>query len=205
MDAISQIDYNLFSQNCRTDTVEILEAYGVTGLPGGARPSGFFGGVNASIQPLLWAWPQFALDVSLYTETDQFGLRDDLSLADPGTLADPACNQRSDDFQDAPQPVISCVAVRRGAILLYPDQNYGGVPVIVKVDEILNFRNLPWADKTIRSYCSSTLTLDPATIATMALDPRFNTPAERNDHLSRLALPPIFGPQDRAELMRHGV
>jgi hypothetical protein len=74
---IANIDYNLLSQNCRTDTVEILEAFGVTGLPCSARPSGFFGGVHSTIIPLVAPWPDKAVDFSIYMEPDQFGLRYD--------------------------------------------------------------------------------------------------------------------------------
>jgi hypothetical protein len=203
MKAISQIDYNLLSQNCRTDTVEILETFGVTGLPGGARPSGFFGGIQAPIQPLLWPWPQFVLDVSLYSETDQYGLRDDLNLTADGAIADPACNQVDDNNPDAPQPVISCITVRRGSMALYPDQDFKGDPYVMPVGKPVNFRDLPWPDKTIRSYYASSIPFDAKAIATQNPDPRFNNPQERSAHLNRRELPPIFGPQDRAQLLRH--
>jgi len=201
MAAISLIDYNLFSQNCRTDTVEILEAYGVTGLPGGARPSGFFGGIHALIQPLLYPWPQFSLDISLYTEYDQFGLRDDLSLTNPGSISDPACNQRS-DVPDAPQPVVSSIAVRRGFIAVYSDQGYQGNTEMVPAGNLLNSRDLPWADKTIRSYYAASSQFDPIAVAARNPFSRFNNPPERDDHLARLALPPYFAPHDRAQLAR---
>ena len=203
MKTISQIDYNLFSQNCRTDTVEILEAYGVTGLPGGSRPSGFFGGVAAPIQPLLLPWPTYMLDVSLYTQTDQFGLRDDVNLTEDGVIADPACNQRADGNPDAPQPIVSCVAVRRGYVALYPDQSYQGEPVQLSAGQIKNFRDLPWADKTIRSYCASSQPFDATGVDPQA-DPRFNNPTERDYHIARLQLPPYFGAHLQSQVTRNG-
>jgi len=40
IERINNTNYSLLSQNCLTDTVKVLQAFGVTGIPGGARPSG---------------------------------------------------------------------------------------------------------------------------------------------------------------------
>jgi len=114
IERIKATDYSLLAQNCLTDTIEVLEAFGVKGIPGGARPSGVFGGISAPVIPLVDAWPDLTLDVSIYEQPDQFGIRTDITDADvgaTGNASDPSADQRKDspEGQYSPQPIISSV------------------------------------------------------------------------------------------------
>jgi hypothetical protein len=193
IERIRQIDYNLLSQNCRTDTVQIFEAYGVTGLPGGARPSGFFGGVHATIVPLLEPWPGINLDISFYSETDQYGVRDDADANAEGYVADPTADERPDGA-DGPLPVIASIVVRRGFLALFPEHDYQGDAYEVPVGKVFNWRDVPWADTRVRSWYASETAFDPSSLATRAdsIEPRFASPFERGAHAASLGLPPHF-------------
>jgi hypothetical protein len=164
IDRIRQTDYNLLKQNCLTDAVEVLQAFGVTGIPGGARPSGVFGAEQGTIVPLVASWPtpDFALDVSLYEQPKQFGIRTDVN-AETGVLRVEAfADRRQDEEVDAPQPVISSVLVRRGFFVVYPENSFKGQPVVVPQGSVFNVQSGPWADPTIRSWCGCDRAFDPA-------------------------------------------
>jgi hypothetical protein len=196
---IASLDYNLLSQNCRTDTVEILEAFGVTGLPGGARPSGFFGGIHSAIIPLVTPWPGSLLDFSIYTETDQFGLRDDPEITADGYVADPSSDVNPFG-PDAPVPTWGSILLRRGFLALFPEENFAGVPAIVSIGRVVNFRDVPWADPTLRSWYASANEFDASSLWQQAdnIGPRFSTPVERGVNSRGLGLPPHFPlPQQR--------
>jgi hypothetical protein len=202
---IASIDYNLLSQNCRTDTVEILEAFGVTGLPGGARPSGFFGGFHSIIIPLVTPWSGSLLDFSIYTETDQFGLRDDPELTADEYVADPTADVNPFG-PDAPEATWGSILLRKGFLALFPEENFAGLPVMVPVGRVLNFRDVPWADPTLRSWYASATPFDPDVLAQQAdnITPRFSSPAERGIHCRGLGLPPHFAlPQQRIAVHAH--
>jgi hypothetical protein len=202
VERIKGLDYNLLSQNCRTDTVEILEAFGVSGLPGGSRPSGFFGGINAAIVPLIKPWPGVALDFSIYSETDQFGLRDDPDANADGYVADPAADTNP-YFADGPTPLLGSFLVRSGVLALFPEQNYAGDGVKIPVGKVFNFRNVPWPDTTVRSWYASAIDFDPSGLAGKAdqIAPRFATDSARAMHARGLGLPPHFTlPQQRSQV-----
>ena len=202
---MADLDYNLLSQNCRTDTVEILESFGVTGLPGGARPSAFFGAIHSTIIPLATPWPGSLLDFSIYTETDQFGLRDDPALMPDGYVADPTAAV-SPFGPDAPAPTWGSILVRRGFLALFPEENFAGTSVMVPVGRVLNFRDVPWADPTLRSWYASPVEFDPNTLAGRAdqIAPRFSSQFDRGINVRGLGLPPHFAlPQQRVVAYGH--
>ena len=190
---IASIDYNLLSQNCRTDTVSILEAFGVTGLPGGARPSGFFGGIHSTITPLVAPWPNLQVDFSIYTETDQFGLRDDPEMTAAGYVADPTADE-SPFGPDAPTPTWGSILLRKGFLALFPEENFVGTAITVQIGRVLNFRDVPWADPTLRSWYASATQFDPHALAQQAdsIEPRFSSWTERGINSRGLGLPPHF-------------
>jgi len=163
---IKATDYNLLSQNCLTDSIEALQAFGVKGLPGGARPSGVFGGIDASIVPLVEPWPGLLLDVSLYEQPDQFGIRTDPDVDANENASDPAADQGEDSFDGPhPQPIISSILVRKGHLAVYPNQGFDGTPIVLEVGKVFNVKDVKdqvWADKTIRSWFASTSAFDPA-------------------------------------------
>ena len=203
IDQLRQIDYNLLSQNCRTDTVEILEAYGVTGLPGGARPSGFFGGIHATLVPLVEPWPGLALDVSFYSETDQYGVRDDPDANATGYVADPTADERPDGA-DGPLPVIASILLRRGNLALFSEHDYQGNAHVVAAGRVFNWRDVPWADTRVRSWYASETAFDPGSLAARAdaIQPRFGSGFERRAHAAGLGLPPHFPlPLQRAAVL----
>jgi hypothetical protein len=163
IDRIQATDYSLLAQNCLTDTIRVLEAFGVKELPGGARPSGVFGGVHAPIIPLVAPWPGLALDASLYEQPDQFGIRTDIDADANGSASDPSADQRQESLDGPqPQPIISSVLVRQGHVVVYPNQGFDGDPVVLEVGKVFNVRDAVWPDKTIRSWFASASTFDPA-------------------------------------------
>ncbi|MGD0968738.1 MAG: hypothetical protein ABR949_10660 [Candidatus Aquilonibacter sp.] len=190
---IAGIDYNLLEQNCRTDVVDILQAYGVTGLPGGSRPSGFFGGISATIVPLVKPWPGIALDFSIYSQTDQFGQRDDPDANDQGYVADPQAD-KNPYFEDGPTPVLGSFLVRSGFVELFPEEYYSGEPVKLPLGKVFNFRNVPWPDTTVRSWYASEADFDASSLAANAgqIVSRFATDSQRATHARSLGLPPHF-------------
>jgi hypothetical protein len=167
---IKATDYSLLSQNCLTDSIEVLEAFGVTGLPGGARPGGVFGGVHAPIVPLVEPWPGLALDVSIYEQPDQFGIRTDVDADANGVAADPAADQRKDAPEDqyTPAPIISSLLVRKGHCAVYPDRGFEGEPIVLEVGKVFNVREASWPDKTVRSWFASASAFDPAMPKTLS-------------------------------------
>jgi hypothetical protein len=193
IDRIRGMDYNLLSQNCRTDVVDVLQAFGVTGLPGGARPSGFFGGIHAAIVPLTSPWPGLSLDFSIYSETDQYGLRDDPEINADGYVADPTADVNPNG-PDWPTPVVGSILVRKGFLALFPDENYSGEAVTVPTGHVFNFRDVPWPDPRIRSWYGSATEFDAASLGSISdqIVPRFETPADRRTHQLGLGLPPHF-------------
>jgi hypothetical protein len=200
---IKDIDYNLFSRNCRTDTVEILQAYGVSGLPGGARPSGFFGGVSAEIIPLTAAWPGLGLDFSLYSEPDQFGLRDDPDVNQDGYVADPSADENPNG-PDWPAPFIGSILVRRGYLALYEKNGYQGEIQLVPAGSVFNFRQLPWPEQGIGSWYASVTDFDASAIPGLNVTPRFSGIDDRRDHQRQLGSPPFFSTsQQRQGVLGH--
>jgi len=196
---IESVDYNLLSQNCRTDAVQILEAFGVTGLPGGARPSGFFGGIHATIVPLVAPWPTLQLDFSLYAEPDQFGLRDDPDANANGYVADPTADENPNG-PDWPLMPINSILVRRGYLALFDQQSYTGNVQLVNAGRVFNRMSLEWQDKTIRSWYASTSPIaDPTGLASTAPLSRFSSPTERVAHAQNLGLPPTFTPEQQKD------
>jgi len=194
--AIAQIrskDYDLFKQNCRTDTVQILQAYGVTGLPGGARPAGLIGAMRGPIIPLVAPWPGLDLDLSIYTETDQFGTRDDPDPNAEGYVAEPTADINP-LFADGPRPVLASYLLRNGHLTLFSEQFFTGGTVTVGAGSVLNYTKLPWPDKTVRSWYASTTPLEPYEITARANDivPRFSSANDRLVHAKNLTLPPRF-------------
>lgn len=165
IERIKATDYNLLSQNCLTDSVEVLEAFGVTGLPGGARPGGVFGGVHAPIVPLVEPWPGLGLDLSIYEQPDQFGIRTDIDPDANGNAADPAANQRQNAPEDqySASPIISSLLLRKGHCAIYPDPNFEGAPIVLEVGKVFNLRDASWPDKTLRSWFASASPFDPTT------------------------------------------
>lgn len=164
IERIKATDYSLLAQNCLTDTVEVLEAFGVKGLPGGARPGGVFGGVDAPSIPLVDAWPGLVLDVSIYEQADQYGIRTDIDADANGYAADPIADELKDkqEGEYSPQPVISSILVRQGYFAAYPEQNFQGDPVVAKVGKVFNVRDATWPDKAVRSWFASASRFDPA-------------------------------------------
>jgi hypothetical protein len=195
---LRQTNYDLLSQNCRTDTVSILEAFGVTGLPGGARPSAFFGGTHGQAISLVAPWPGLSLDLSIYSQTDQYGTRDDPTANSDGYVADPEANVNPNG-DDWPVPAIGSVLLRRGDLALFPGIDYTGAPFVVPVGRVVNFRDVPWPDTTIRSWYAATGPFNALTIAnTPNIVPRFASDAERQNNTLGLGLPPHFAlPQQR--------
>jgi hypothetical protein len=188
---LANVDYNLLSQNCRTDTVQVLQSYGVTGLPGGARPSGFFGGIDAPIVPLTAPWPGKALDFSLYEEPEQYGIRDDPDLNEYGYVADPTADQNPNG-PDFPPRYYNSFLLRRGFLVLFPEENYAGTPFIAPVGRVVDFRELPWPDKMVCSWYAAPESSDPSAVTSRAdqIVPRFGSDAERKSHHAQLGLPP---------------
>ena len=190
---IQSIDYNLFSQNCRTDTVEILQAFGVTGLPGGARPAGLIGAMRGPIVPLVDPWPGIDLDFSIYTETDQFGMRDDPDPNAQGYVAEPTADINP-LFADGPHPVLASYLLRKGYLTLFSEQLFTGGTVTVGAGSVLNYTQLPWPDKTVRSWYASTTPFEPYEITKRAnsIVSRFSSANDRLAHVQTMALPPYF-------------
>ncbi|MHB8432670.1 MAG: hypothetical protein ACYDCA_03580 [Candidatus Tyrphobacter sp.] len=198
IERIRNTNYNILSQNCRTDVVEVLEAYGVTGLPGGARPSGFFGGIHAAIVPLTAPWPGRELDFSIYGEPDQYGFRDDPQPNAQGYAADLAADQNPNG-PDWPARYYGSFLVRRGFLTLFPDENYSGQSTPVPTGSVLNARDLPWPSKMVGSWYATAAPHESQTLALRAdsILPRFASSGERRLHASSLALPPHFGLADQ--------
>src|SRR6202162_276722 len=157
---------NLRSQDWLKDTVEVLEAFGVKGLPGGARQSGVFGGINAPIVPLVEPWPGMALDVSLYEQPDQFGIRTDPNADANENASDPAADQGQDSLDGPrPQPVISSILVRKGHLAVYSHQGFDGTPIVLELGKVFNVKDVKdavWPDKTVRSWFASASSFDAA-------------------------------------------
>jgi hypothetical protein len=196
IDRIAQIDYNFTSQNCRTDTVQILEAYGVTGFMGTSNPGKFFGHIPQTAIPLVAPWPDLAVDVSFYTETDQFGLRDDPDANAEGYVADPAADERPDGL-DGPLPVIASILLRRGHLALFSEQDYRGNAHVVPLGRVFNFRDVPWADTRVRSWYASADAFDPGSLA-----PRAEDIERRSPSTAHRGLPPHVPPEFHAEVSR---
>jgi hypothetical protein len=172
IERIKATDYSLLSQNCLTDTIEVLQAFGVNGLPGGARPSGVFGGVQGQPIPLVDPWPGLELDVSLYEQPDQFGIRTDVDADANGEAGDPAANQGQDSLDGPhPQPIISSILVRKGYVAVYPNQDFDGEPIVLEVGKVFNAKDVKdsvWPDKTVRSWFASASVFDPTLPKTQA-------------------------------------